>query len=515
MQLLHTHNQFIKSINKALFSPQRLPWTIISFGILVRLVQYLYNRSLWNDEAALALNIVNRSYAGLLEPLDYDQAAPVGFLFVERLATQLFGDSEYSLRLFPFLSAIIALFLFYRLAQRCLQPFAVWIALALFSSLHIIVYYATEVKQYSSDVAIAILACLLFIDLSQSKLNGKHIITYGILGAIFVWFSHSVVFVIAGIGVTNLIWTLIHKQKAKSLKLLGIYLFWLASFNIFYKLTLQDLANQTDLFNSWESRGTFPNSFLDISWLLTTFWEFFHKPLGFPDIFLWLAIITFFVGCISLIKADLRILLVLLSPILVTFGAAYLQIYPFDGRLVLFLTPFFVLLISEGAAFSREISFFKTEKISVLILILLLTPPIGTAGYLTIRPYEKQEMRPIMSYIKKHQKQNDTLYVYQRAEFQFKYYASKFGYQSDDYILGVDDLDKQDGQGISDNEWQRYTSDLNKLRGKSRVWIVFSHVRSWAQEKERITAYLDTFGHQIDAYETKGAYVYLYNLAQF
>lgn len=513
MQLLPTHNKSIRTINKALFSSQRLPWTIISFGILVRLVQYLYNRSLWNDEAALALNIVNRSYAELLKPLDYDQAAPVGFLFVEKLAIQLFGDSEYSLRLFPFLSAIISLFLFYRLAQRCLQPFAVWISLALFSSLHIIVYYATEVKQYSSDVAIAILACLLFIDLSQSKLNYVQVIIYGILGGTLIWFSHSVVFILAGLALSQLLLAFLHQEVTKLLKLLGVYLVWATSFSILYFVSLQSLADQTDLFNSWANRNTFPKSFTDFLWLLTTFWKFFHKPLGFPDVFLGIAILTFFLGCKSLIKTNSRILFIFASPIIVTFFAAYLHLYPFDGRLVLFLTPFFSLLIGEGAAVIKYTKLSQKAKIGTLILILLLVPPIGTAGYLIVRPYEKQEIRPVMAYIKEHQQQKDTIYVYQRAEFQFKYYVNKFGYQAEDYILGIDDLDKQDGQGISDNEWQRYIRDLDRLRGKPRVWIVFSHVRSWAQEKERVTAYLDTFGSQLDAFETKGSYVYLYNLS--
>ncbi|MDY7021785.1 MAG: hypothetical protein SWJ54_10560, partial [Cyanobacteriota bacterium] len=74
----------------------------VFFGILVRLVQYLHNRSLWFDEANLALNIVNRSYLQLLSPLDNNQAAPPGFLWIEKLSIQLFGNNEYALRLFPF-----------------------------------------------------------------------------------------------------------------------------------------------------------------------------------------------------------------------------------------------------------------------------------------------------------------------------------------------------------------------------------------------------------------------------
>lgn len=62
---------------RRLVAPDRLPMTIIILGILFRLVQYLFNRSLWVDEAAVALI---RTISQLFEPLNYDQAAPNGFL---------------------------------------------------------------------------------------------------------------------------------------------------------------------------------------------------------------------------------------------------------------------------------------------------------------------------------------------------------------------------------------------------------------------------------------------------
>lgn len=488
--------------------------TIIGFGILVRLVQYLSNRSLWNDEAALALNIVNRSYLELLQPLDYNQGAPIGFLFVEKLAVQLFGDNEYALRLFPLLAAIISLFIFYKLAKRCLEPQAVTIALALFSTLHIWLEYATEAKQYSSDVTLAVILCLLFMDMDRKRLNVAQIATFGIVGAVAIWFSHPAIFVLAGIGTGCLLLSLFKNKLLTSLKLLAVYSLWVLSFACFYLIFLKALANNEDLFKSWEGRGTFPSSFLDISWLITTFIEFFHKPLGFPDVFLGLAIFAFIVGCISLFYTRKSVLLILLSPIIVTFFAAYLRKYPFDGRLVLFLTPFFTLLIGEGVAVIRRKTRSKPyAKVGILVLVLLLVPPLVTAGYLTVIPYLKQEIRPVISYVKTHQQPGDNIYVYQRAEYQFKYYANKFGYKEGDYILGIDDLDKKDGQGISEEEWQRYTNDLDKLRGNKRVWIIFSHVRSWAKESERITAYLDTFGKQIDVFKRKGSFVYLYDLS--
>src|SRR5947209_20397995 len=97
--------------SEALFASPLLPRLILGFGITVRCVQYLANRSLWLDESFLALNIVHRTFLQLLQPLDYEQGAPLAFLMVERAAVQLFGNSEYALRLFPLVSGIVSLLL--------------------------------------------------------------------------------------------------------------------------------------------------------------------------------------------------------------------------------------------------------------------------------------------------------------------------------------------------------------------------------------------------------------------
>mgnify|MGYP002778591565 CR=1 FL=1 len=508
--------QFSRKAIFSLSSPQKLPYTIISFGILVRLVQYLFNRSLWNDEAALALNIVNRSYLELLEPLDYNQGAPIGFLMVEKLATQVFGNNEYALRLFPFLAAIASLFVFYKLAKKCLQSHqAAIVALTLFSTVHIWLQFATETKQYSSDVAIAVILYFILIGIERHQLKQRQILKFGIIGAVAVWFSHPAVFVLAGIGTSYLLISLFQQRFLFSLRLSSIYFIWALSFGLSYSLSLRNIANNQSLFKSWAGRGTFPTSVWDVGWLFNAFIEFFHIPLGLPDIFLGIAILAFFSGCASLWLHKKAILLILLAPILVTFFAAYLQKYPFSGRLVIFLIPFFILLIGEGTIAIRQISHQKVlKKVSTLILILLLVPPIGTAAYLIFDPYTKQEIKPVLSYMRNHQQPGDSIYIYERAEYQFKYYATRYGYQAGDYILGIDDLDRQDGQGISEAEWRRYTSDFNKLRGKARVWILLSHLRRWEDEQERILAYLDGIGKRINAFEKDSSFVYLYDFSQ-
>jgi predicted membrane-bound mannosyltransferase len=135
----------------------RVSWTAAVLGCLLRIVQYRLDRSLWMDEAYVSLNILHRSFAGLCRALDYHQGAPIGFLLLEKSAVRLWGGGEYVLRLFPLLAGIASVLLFYRLASKALPARAVPVAVGLFAISPSLIYYSSEVKQYSSDVAIALL----------------------------------------------------------------------------------------------------------------------------------------------------------------------------------------------------------------------------------------------------------------------------------------------------------------------------------------------------------------------
>jgi hypothetical protein len=489
----------------------KLSWIIIAFGILVRVAQYLWNRSLWADEAVLALNIVNRNYLQLFQPLDYDQGAPVGFLLLEKLAVQILGDNEYALRLFPLLSGIASLFLFYKLAKRFILPSAVPIALALFASLHYLVYYASEVKQYSSDVAIALLCCFICLQLSHPNLAPSRIITVAVAGAIAIWFSHPAILVLAGVSASVICLKFVKKEPLNIIPLAIIFSTWLISFVGFYLFSVQSLSSDEDLLTSW--RSAFPAFPLDILWYLDAFGKFFYRPLGFNGPMDGLAIAIFVVGCIAYFYRNKPGLFIVLSPLFAAFLAAGLQKYPFRSRLVLFLAPFIILIIAEGADYIRRKFRSKPATfISIILISLLLFPPLASASQLLIKPNLRGEIKPVISHVKTHQQPGDVLYIYQRGKYQFQYYAEKYGYRDGDYIIGVEDLDKYDGRSLSKAELQRYQKDLDKLRGNKRVWLLFAHanVRS---ENEKIKDYLDKIGQQTDFFEATGAFVYLYDLS--
>lgn len=509
-----------------------LPFFIIGFGILIRVIQYLYNRSIWGDEAVLVFNIIDRSYLDLLKPLDYNQGAPIGFLMAEKLAVQLFGNNEYALRLFPLLSGIISLLLFYVVAKRYLSAKAVNISLALFATLSPLVYYSSEVKQYSSDLAVGLLCFLLAIDINNKSLKASQVILLCFLGAIAVWFAYPAIFVLMGVSSSVILVNFLQNKNIKVINIIVICGGWLLSFALFYFLSLSELGGQGDLQESWQGKYAFPNSPFDLIWLLYNFVKFFYEPLGLGRFYYepvqvvewnWINIVAivldlgaiwaFIVGCISLFKRNKQHLLILLSPILLTLFAAYIHKYPFADRLILFLIPFWLVFIAEGIdklIINKQAK--KQAILGIIVSILLFDQPIVKSVQLFFnQPYVKEEIKIVISYVKTNQKPGDILYIYHRGRFPFKYYAEKYGYKPGDYIIGIEDLDKHDGFKVTDREMQRYKADIDKLRGHKRVWFLFSH--AWiGKENKLIKAYLDSIGKQVDFFETAGAFVYLYDL---
>lgn len=500
-----------------LFTPKRLALVLIAVGILVRSIQYIANRSLWADEATLALNIINRPLVHLFKPLAYEQGAPLGFLAIEKLIVEILGDHEYTLRLFPFICGITSLFLFYQLAKRTIAPWAMVISVALFANLDHLIYYTTEVKQYSSDVTIALLLYLVLMKIRQPSLPHRQIIQVGLIGAIAVWFSHPAIFVLVGVEASYWLSCWLNREPFNQWHRLWIYVTWLGSFLGVYLISLAKLGSNQTLLESWSK--AFPRSLLDISWLLTALSQMFITPLGFMPPLTLLAIFACLLGSFTLGRQHRDQVILLLSPLSITLVAAYLNKYPFRDRLLLFLAPSLILLIATGiyTLFKNRIcippwlNLRPFTLLGIILLVLLLTPSLSHTTQLIFQPEQRQEIRPVLKYIKKHQQPGDVLYIYQRGIHQFKYYAEKYEFKPEDYILGVDDLDVHDGKKLSAKERERYKADLDRLRGNPRVWLLFSHARVKA-ENQMIRTYLDQIGDRLDTYRQPGAFVYLYDL---
>ena len=488
---------------------------LVLFGILVRTVQYLNNRSLWGDEVDLALNIIERSYGELSQVLDHNQAAPLGFLWLEKLATQLWGNSEYALRFVPFIASIFSLGLFYRLVRQYSSSLAAPIAIALFACGRYLLYFATELKPYSSDVAIALMIFCVLIRARQQILSVKEILGISCLGSLAIWLSYPAIFMLAGLSGWNLLMVNQRYLRKIIINRSGIYLTWLTSFGLFYWLTIANTLSNEDLNSSWASR--YPDSWGDILWLFDALGRFFYHPLGFSGITDGIGIFAFILGCVVLYRSQRTIFLALIAPFVATIIAAYLHKYPFRDRLVLFLAPLAIIIIAEGIAFLltklSKINWSNGTILPCLLGLLGITCLYGLtlsnvyrASNFVIHPEMKHEVKPVLEYVAEKSQPGDKVYVYEPGNRAFAYYLSLHGYENLDYTYGtINFVHKK--KTLSDKQ-RELAADLQPLQGYP-VWFV---LRADPVEESEIVQYLDQVGHRKDYFPQTGASAYLYDV---
>ena len=399
-------------------------WAVVLIGIVLRIAQYLYNRSLWMDESFLALNVIDKPFGALFGQLSFNQAAPPGFLLVERVDVALFGKSEYALRLFPLLCGISSIFLFKRVTNVLLGRGAALIALALFSLSDGLIYYASEAKQYSTDVAITLLIAVAGLDLSSRRPSRRRAIVWGLIGSAAVWFSHAAAFAVGAVLVALLAgdiarrrWDIVKPMAA----VLGI---WLASLGVALAYERSTASHLLNGFGGPKASSTvFPTG--------TTFFR--NAPGGLADA---LGIPTTgplhdaryvfwaigFVGAAALARRTVRVFAFVAAPAAGVFVAAALGAYPVLTRTIVFLLPLVVVLVSEGVvALVGALRRWRTVATLGLVAAFLAIPA-ATAGRHLVAPRQRQEMKPILRYLVSQWQPGDSLLVFYQAQYALRYY---------------------------------------------------------------------------------------------
>src|SRR5215207_893413 len=217
-------------------------WFFVALGSALRILEYVANRSLSIDESFLALNLIEKSPSELLHALDFNQAAPIGFLEGEKLAITIFGRDEYALRLLALLASLLAIVVFWRIARKVLRPPAATAAIAVFAMLDPLVYYSATAKQYAFDVAAAVLILALSLVLEDRPLRRVELLALTLIGAVLVWFSHASVFVLVGLGLLLGIRCIGDRDWRRTPALIAIVGVWAASFAVEFLLTRSNLV---------------------------------------------------------------------------------------------------------------------------------------------------------------------------------------------------------------------------------------------------------------------------------
>lgn len=522
------------------YNSEKLPWLIIGVGIALRLTRYIHNPSLWFDEADIAIDIINTPISELFYPsLDYNRAYPFLFMLSIKLLTMFFGNSEYVVRLFPLLAGVGSLFLFFRVAKYFLVRDAMIIALGLFAIMDSLVFQSSNLKPYSSDVFFTLLIISLMTYVQSKKSDSFYIVLLGMCGAIAVWYSTPILFVLVVVGACLLVSSLIENKWQQTTKLIIICSLWLFSFAANYFLYLRPLQAsfgldmKVMLAREKALMPIPPASLADIKWFMELFFDVFNKPLSIT--LTGLAAAAFLVGLISMYSRQRNMFLVITSPLLLTFLAGAAHQYPFRDRFIFFLLPFILLIVAEGAEYIRARTMQTGKVIGITFLMLLFLHPLATSAYRLKKPFYWEDIKPVMHYVKDNWQQGDIIYLHYFAQYSFEYYAKYYpeprSFREDEYIVGIAPRKwyghwrKQEvsryypvepfTQTFSDI-FKAYREDLIKLKGNKRVWIIFvESITTDSINEEKYFIYnLETMGAQLDRFGQSGvSVVYLYDLS--
>jgi hypothetical protein len=358
------------------WSCESLAWLAVAVGVLLCVWEYLEFRELYLDENLLLENIIGRAPFDFHHVLQNDQMAPPAFLVIERLLLRLPMTTKAAGRLFPLVCAVASMFLMRSVARRYVDRRAVPIAVGLLALGDHLLYYASEVKQYSCDLMFALLALLLAAPRQPGEMSPRRFKALAIFGLIAPWFSFPVAFLLAGVGLHLIVTAAVRKDWRRSASAAAMSLAWLVSFAGCFLLSRSVLSSRDFIWIWWNFAflPLPPRSSADVSLLLETLANVFINPAGvltplpLPYTALLASVLALY-GCLSLGRRWPGGLFLLLSPLLLALAASGFHLYPFHGRLLFYLVPTYLLLLAEGvAAISRPTSWMVTLALAGLLL---------------------------------------------------------------------------------------------------------------------------------------------------
>ncbi len=367
-----------------------LTWLFVVIGLLLRILEFADNRATYLDERLLLENLTDLPVWDLHTVLSHDQLAPPGFLILERLMVRLPLPVVPTARVIPFLAAIATMWFFPKVARKYLDPRAVPLATAFFAFGDYSIYYASEIKQYSLEVALTLMALGLAarVEDQESERPKKVFLKLALFGAVGVWFSLPLIFSLAAVGLVG--W--ISRLGRKDWKQLGLWtamgLAWLLSFGGCF-LICDRIVSKAPFLRTWWDFAFLripPNSMDEATGV---FWQFVNvviDPTGVisPVSHVWTALLCnllMLIGLAALLRRSPAKTALVVLPFLFAVASAALKAYPFHGRLIQFLIPAVVFLLAEGIAVISRGGGFGLAVGLLLSGFLLIQPAYDSLYY--------------------------------------------------------------------------------------------------------------------------------------
>lgn len=397
---------------------------ILFFGIAWRVYIYLQNRGLIMDEANIARNIYERGFAGLAQPLSYEQYAPPVFLWIVKLCSILFGFSEYALRLYPLICGIASLFVLRNILKEELPHVAVWYPLALFAIGFMMLRFSSELKQYMPDVLITLSLIWLTIKTGIDKAKPlRFVLIWTIAGSIAIWSSMPSVFILGGVGAYYKTKCLQQKNYNKLLLIVFPAIVWASQFLYYYFTVLAPQAS-SDYLQRFHSEY-----FLNIVGAGAEYWGHNRDLIkglisvagGYTAIATIFHTILIVVAMIYLLKKYTAKAMLLAVPLILLFAASAMHRFSLLDRVSLFIIPVLVLLIGYGGGVLMKL---KPVVVKYVVTVVMLVCVVSFIS-ITINYRKKYEqVTEGLAFLNEHKVAAEHTYIFHAAVPGYIYYTT-------------------------------------------------------------------------------------------
>lgn len=433
---------------------------LVAVGAALRLQMYLFDRSFWWPEAALALNILRKSGWDLLGPYEFHQAAPIGFVLVTKAATLVFGDSERVLRFPAFACGLVSLPLFYMAARAYLSRGAGLLALAFFALSPSAIYWSANCKQYSSDLTFAIAALILGDWLVRHELTRGRAAGAALLGVAGVFFSFPFVFLLAGLAAGLGVDRLARRDWPGLSRVSAVVAAWATGVGVYHLVSLRWVDTDGFLRMFWADRFI---TFSDWHHSYGLVASAFIVPLDLVTVHPWPLIPIFVLGLLAVFVRLRSHALFLAVPVIALAIASLFQLYPFWHRMILFVLPLLLLPTCEGVAVIVQRMRSVWTPLGAAAAVALVVPmSVRTVEHLHAGPRPFLEVRPMLRHIGESARPGDVIYT---GELQpvYEYYKDRLGLGAHPYVVGR----------YLDREWSKHDDEvLLSLKNRPRVWAL-------------------------------------------
>ncbi len=439
-------------------------------GVGVSIFMNSVGRSLWVDEAMLSYSFSKRSLLSLTsEIFEWDQSAPVLYLYIVKLLTLLFGNTEAVLRSFSIVCFVLVLALSVYAGRRLFHMrHPLWIA-AFMANMNFMLDQSNMFKQYMSEAVWVLLTILIYDAYKTSGLSfGKTVLAFMIL----LWGANPVCFMLGGILIVEFFegaWGLWRSRRLagnaasasretssglmKRAVIAGVCI--LASFALNYFLWLRGIANSPSMQAYWDSTAfpLIPTSVDDVKMALAFVYEIF---ITFREARLFMEFLVLAAFAIGIFKEKNRYAIAMGVGFVIALFASSIHMFPIADRLWCFAFPLFVILafyaLDRGFRVVADRTNWAPDAVFFFLMMAFLFSNNGISVYRHAENVFKpgEEINSNIDYVADHIIEGETVYVYYYSvpvvQYRIGYDTDRIGDVAEDNIIWGEAIPKEDSE---------------------------------------------------------------------